>query len=40
MDIRYIVSKAPADVKNSIDELINHVNSRTKALRGKLNGSK
>lgn len=40
MDIRYIVSKAPADVKTNITELMNHVNSRMKALKGKLNGVK
>ena len=38
MDIKYIVSKAPAEVKTNIEDLINHVNSRTKALKGKLNG--
>ena len=40
MDIRYIVSKAPASVKNNKNELINHVNARMKALKGKLNGVK
>lgn len=40
MDINYIISKAPADIKNNSTELINHVNARMKALKGKINGLK
>lgn len=40
LDIITIVSNAPADIKNNKNELINYVNGRIKALKGKINGIK
>ncbi|MFD3158103.1 hypothetical protein ACFIJ5_14710 [Haloimpatiens sp. FM7330] len=36
LDIIYIVSNAPATVKNDKNELIHYVNDRIKALKGKI----
>jgi hypothetical protein len=40
LDIMTIVSSAPADVKDNKRELINYVNGRMKALKGKIKGLK
>lgn len=40
LDIMSIVSSAPADIKNDKRELINYVNGRLKALRGKVKSTK
>lgn len=40
LDIITIVSNAPADVKDNKNELINYVNGRIKALKGKIKGLK
>ena len=38
LDIISIVSNAPANIKNNKAELLNYVNGRIKALKGKING--
>lgn len=40
LDIITIVSNAPSDIKNNKNELLNYVNGRIKALRGKIKGIK
>lgn len=40
LDITFIVSKAPADIRNNKDKLVNYVNDRMKALKGKISGIK
>jgi vacuolar-type H+-ATPase subunit B/Vma2 len=40
LDIMSIVSSAPNDIKDSKHELINYVNGRLKALKGKVSGLK
>lgn len=40
LDIISIVSKAPAELKNDSGELLNYVNGRLKALKGKVGGLK
>lgn len=40
LDIISIVSSAPADIKDNRSELINYVNGRLKALKGKITGIK
>lgn len=40
LDIITIVSNAPADIKDNKNELINYVNGRIKALKGKIKGLK
>ena len=40
LDIISIVSKAPNDIKNNKNELVNYVNGRLKALKGKISGLK
>lgn len=40
LDILSIVSKAPSDIKNNEAELLNYVNGRVKALKGKMKGFK
>lgn len=40
LDIISIVSNAPANIKDDKTELINYVNGRIKALRGKIKGIK
>lgn len=40
LDIVSIVSNAPAEIKNNKSELINYVNGRLRALRGKIKGIK
>lgn len=40
LDLISIVSKAPSEVKNDKNELINYVNGRLKALKGKVGGLK
>ncbi|MCY6371310.1 hypothetical protein [Clostridium ganghwense] len=40
LDILTIVSKAPTNIKNDEAELLNYVNGRIKALKGKLTGLK
>jgi hypothetical protein len=40
LDIITMVSNAPAEIKNDKAELINYVNGRIKALRGKIKGIK
>ncbi|MDP4145499.1 MAG: hypothetical protein Q8936_13605 [Bacillota bacterium] len=40
LDIITMVTNAPPDVKNNMDELINYVNGRIKALKGKIKGIK
>lgn len=40
LDIISIVSNAPAEIKNNKTELINYVNGRLRALRGKIKGIK
>jgi hypothetical protein len=40
LDIISIVSKAPNEIKDNTRELINYVNGRLKALKGKISGLK
>lgn len=40
LDIITIVSSAPVDIKENKGELVNYVNSRIKALKGKITGLK
>lgn len=40
LDVITMVSNAPAEIKNNKGELINYVNGRIKALKGKLKGLK
>lgn len=40
LDIISIVSSAPSEIKNDKNELINYVNGRIKALKGKIGGLK
>ena len=40
LDIMSIVSSAPNDIKDNKHELINYVNGRIKALKGKVSGLK
>lgn len=40
LDIISIVSKAPNDIKDNKYELVNYVNGRFKALKGKISGLK
>lgn len=40
LDIISIVSSAPNDIKDNKQELINYVNGRLKALKGKISGLK
>lgn len=40
LDIMSIVSSAPADIKDDKRELVNYVNGRLKALKGKVKGIK
>ena len=38
LDIINIVTKAPLEVKDNLDDLVFYVNGRIKALKGKING--
>lgn len=40
LDMINIVSKAPSDIKNNDRDLLNYVNGRLKALKGKVTGLK
>ena len=40
LDIISMVTSAPAEIKDNRNELINYVNGRFKALKGKVNGIK
>ena len=40
LDIITMVTSAPTDIKDNKKELINYVNGRIKALKGKINGIK
>lgn len=40
LDIITMVTNAPTEIKDNRDELINYVNGRVKALKGKINGIK
>lgn len=40
LDIITMVTSAPTDIKDNKGELINYVNGRIKALKGKINGIK
>ncbi|GFZ31705.1 hypothetical protein CSC2_22310 [Clostridium zeae] len=40
LDIITIVSNAPAEIKENKNELLNYVNGRMKALKGKISGIK
>ncbi|KAJ51888.1 hypothetical protein BD780_001746 [Clostridium tetanomorphum] len=40
LDISSIVSKAPSDIRNDEGKLMNYVNDRIKALKGKIKGFK
>lgn len=40
LDIITIVANAPSEIKDDMNELINYVNGRIKALKGKISGLK
>lgn len=40
LDIITMVTSAPTDIKENNKELLNYVNGRVKALKGKMNGFK